>query len=958
MKLKAKWIWKKQRDYNLYNDTVIARKTFSPGRVANAVIRITADSFYRLYINDKWVNDGPARSWPEHYQYDRIDVTESLKSGSNEIKVIARYYGVGDFHGVRKQAGLLVQLDLKLKSGNTRTIISDSTWSIARAKSWISNTPKIAIQMAPAEYYDARLEDRLRYDNAAVLFEAGKGPWRNLNRRDVPLMTKKPFSFKSCIGAKIVKAVGLDFCIPVTRLMHPGLIEANRYINAPVGLATMIKVKKKCTVRVKSKCVRDDDLAIAVDARSNPSGRYNLSPGSHFVLAFTKGILNHDKEVAIRFIDPPRMTLENPLEPSHENPWCFIPFKEFTFACDDMNWSWFFEENPDAHKKADDFNKLATSLLKKVKDKKTFLEQLAGRAKCIPSAKMFVRDSYWQFLHRRVIGDAGHLVDNPEHLLRDDDEFTVVRPAAAGDVELAYDLGEQNCGLYRFELVAQAGVLLDINGIEYIARNGSLQHTAENKNGMRYITKEGVNRFTSLKRRSGRYIFITLRNQTRPVKIRKIDLVESTYPVEYKGSFSCSDKSLNRIWDISARTLKLCMEDTFTDCPVYEQTLWVGDARNEALFAYTTFGAADIARRCIRLAAQSLRRYPIVGCQVPSSWECLLPAWSFLWGISVWDYYWYTGDKKFLRRIFKAVIKNLKGAEKFIDERGLFTTSFWNFFDWAGIDQDRKTVLHNSMFLVGAIDAALKCAAAIGDKQHVVRLRRLRRRVTKAINGLWDKKKKAYPDSIHEDETVSDSTSQHTCFLSVLYDIVEEKNIVHALKNMTDPPKPMVRVGSPFAVLYLYEALEKLGLQDEIIRSIYHSYLPMLRDRATTVWESFSAGTLAHDKFPTRSHCHGWSAAPLYFLSRIILGIRQTSPGGKSYDLSPRLSGLSRAHGSIAAVNGPVNVSWQLTGKTLDVKFAAPEHVRVNFIRNDSLKGLTIILNGRKTQKANKERNR
>jgi hypothetical protein len=63
------------------------------GAAFQASIKITADSFCRLYINGKWVNDGPCRSWPEHYQYDEIDVAPYIISGSNEIKVVARYYG-------------------------------------------------------------------------------------------------------------------------------------------------------------------------------------------------------------------------------------------------------------------------------------------------------------------------------------------------------------------------------------------------------------------------------------------------------------------------------------------------------------------------------------------------------------------------------------------------------------------------------------------------------------------------------------------------------------------------------------------------------------------------------------------------------------------------------------------------------------------------------------------------
>jgi len=79
-------------------------------------------------------------------------------------------------------------------------------------------------------------------------------------------------------------------------------------------------------------------------------------------------------------------------------------------------------------------------------------------------------------------------------------------------------------------------VVIDICGVEYIDREGRIQHTNGYRNGMRFITKRGINRFVSFKRRAGRYIFLTVRNFNQPVHIRKCELVESTYPVNYIGS--------------------------------------------------------------------------------------------------------------------------------------------------------------------------------------------------------------------------------------------------------------------------------------------------------------------------------------------------------------------------------------------------------------------------------------
>ena len=82
---KAKWIWAKNKVEKPYNQTIIAKKEFQFSSIHQAELFITADSYYRLLINGQWVADGPARAWPEHYQYDKINVTSYLIDGSNEI---------------------------------------------------------------------------------------------------------------------------------------------------------------------------------------------------------------------------------------------------------------------------------------------------------------------------------------------------------------------------------------------------------------------------------------------------------------------------------------------------------------------------------------------------------------------------------------------------------------------------------------------------------------------------------------------------------------------------------------------------------------------------------------------------------------------------------------------------------------------------------------------------------
>ncbi len=938
MNLTARWIWKKQTDCRPYNQTVVARKSFRTGAVRKAELAITADSFYRLYINDEWVNDGPCRSWPEHYQYDLIDVTPYLRTGTNTIEVVARHYGVGTFHQVPQQAGLLVQLEASLDNGRTLTVVSDGTWEVAEARAWRTDVPKISIQREPFEYYDARRE-ALRFSRAAVVAEAHAGPWYDLQPRDCPLLTRQPVPLKAFLEANVVRRNGMSFGFPVARLLHPDKVEANFFTGVAHAVATVVHSDSARNLTLDSQ-----GYLISVNGRPGRKGVYALKAGENLLLAVAVDPFGHPpKETVVRFASTEGIRLENPVKPDHENPWCLIPSEGSDFADIDIPWFQHPSARAELRKAARD---ALDRLYREITDRASLLAVAGRRARCFPKRMLF-EDVHGAFVTRRVEGDGLPFVERPGRLMHQNPETTVVHPSPDGDLELVYDLGQQNVGYYAFELVGHEGAMVDIFAVEYIAPSGRIQHTGDNRNGLRYVCKDGVNRFVSTVRRSGRYLYVTLRGLLEPVELRNLHVIESTYPVEPVGDFACSDPRLDRVWEISAHTLKLCMEDTFTDCPLYEQTLWVGDARNEAIFAFTAFGAADLARRCIELAGQSLERYALVGCQVPSSWDTLLPAWSFLWGISVWDYYEYTGDKDYVEKVWGWVKANLEAAEERLDHNGLFSGPYWNMFDWSGIDDIHYTVLHNSLILVGAVDAARRCAAVLGDKKTDGWLKDFRRRLVDSINRTWNEDRQSYPDSIHEDGSPSPSVCQHTSFLALLYDVVPEEHRDAALRNCLEPPAGMVRVGSPFAIMYLYEALEKVGRTDAIVQSIRESYFPMLEAGATTVWESFASGSLKHDEFPTRSHCHAWSSAPIHFLNRIVLGIRPTAPGGAAFDISPEPHGLDWARGATGSIRGPVRVSWRREGDRISIRASAPEGVKLRFKPNPSLEGLEVEFNGR-----------
>lgn len=72
---------------------ILYRKAFSYNG-GNAVIRISADDYYKLYINGKFITSGPASGFNFNYYYDEIDITDDLCKEENVIAVHTYYQGL------------------------------------------------------------------------------------------------------------------------------------------------------------------------------------------------------------------------------------------------------------------------------------------------------------------------------------------------------------------------------------------------------------------------------------------------------------------------------------------------------------------------------------------------------------------------------------------------------------------------------------------------------------------------------------------------------------------------------------------------------------------------------------------------------------------------------------------------------------------------------------------------
>ena len=96
---------------SIQSDVMLARRSFTIEDIPEeAILRISASSKYELYINEKYISQGPARSAPHHQSFDVLEISSVLKTGKNTIAVRVHYQrGTTSYH-IKGRAGLLVQL--------------------------------------------------------------------------------------------------------------------------------------------------------------------------------------------------------------------------------------------------------------------------------------------------------------------------------------------------------------------------------------------------------------------------------------------------------------------------------------------------------------------------------------------------------------------------------------------------------------------------------------------------------------------------------------------------------------------------------------------------------------------------------------------------------------------------------------------------------------------------------
>ncbi len=432
-----------------------------------------------------------------------------------------------------------------------------------------------------------------------------------------------------------------------------------------------------------------------------------------------------------------------------------------------------------------------------------------------------------------------------------------------------YDLGREEVGYLTLQVNSPVAQKIVVTYGEHIVDGGVRSKIDERDFSFDIIVPAGKTTYTNYFRRLGlRYLEV---HSEAALEIDYATVLPCPYPLNVLPK-KFDNPLHQRIYDVSVRTLQLCLHEHYEDCPWREQALYAMDSRNQMLCGYYAFKEFAAPRASLDLFSRDRREDNILSICAPMQLNLTIPSFSLHYFTQVYEYCKYSGDLTLAREILPKLTSIINAfLEKM--ENGLVPAFqewyHWNFYEWTkGLEGDRGTG--------GKIifDAPLNCllSLALQNMQKICDLL--------GLEADYAAKADALNVRIHETFFRADSGlfsnladkeqySELVNAWAILCGAASKEEAAHICKELTQGNR-MTPVSLSMCC-FKYDALlqvDKDGYRDYILQNIEEKYKRMLDAGATTFWETEDG---EKDFGNAGSLCHGWSAMPIYYFD--ILGV-------------------------------------------------------------------------------------
>lgn len=493
------------------------------------------------------------------------------------------------------------------------------------------------------------------------------------------------------------------------------------------------------------------------------------------------------------------------------------------------------------------------------------------------------------------------LSDNPEIFKF---SYERIRPVLSEKINggILFDFGCERFGKLIFENVAPEDAAF------LVVCGESREEALDPDNAIVLVNaKAEKGKFTSIAV-AFRYVFV-------PEACESLELsADFEYlPLADKGAFHSDDEMVNKIWEVSSYTLHLNAREGFFDGIKRDRWVWGGDAYQSFFVNYYLMNDNDIVRRTLRI---------LRGAEPMTMHVNTIPDYTFYWIMSIWEYYFHTGDSAFVRAVYPQMRSTMAFITGRLDEDGLYIkrAGDWVFVDWSKFDKDSGPLCAEQMLLCRAYQCMANCAELLNESEEEALYRAAASRLAKIINDrYWDEEKGGFVDDY---KTGNRNITRHANIFALLYDLTseerKEKIIVHVIKNKDIRP-----ITTPYFEFFELDAMCQIGEFDYMTDMLHSYWGGMIRLGATTIWEEYfpdRSGTehyAMYGRLYGKSLCHAWGASPIYLLGKYALGVRPTSPAYATYEVKPNLMCFGSFSGKVPVPNGTVEVSVDASAVTV-----------------------------------------
>ncbi|MBK7106285.1 MAG: hypothetical protein IPH62_13470 [Ignavibacteriae bacterium] len=470
------------------------------------------------------------------------------------------------------------------------------------------------------------------------------------------------------------------------------------------------------------------------------------------------------------------------------------------------------------------------------------------------------------------------------------------------------DFGKNITGFYSFSINASKNDTIKIYPSEksqinrpfiYVCKQGENNYTIPYLNVFRNLTFEIISK-------SG-------------LKINSIEVLFSSYPINYLGNFECSDPFFTKLWEIIRRTTQMCMQSLYLDSPLHQEPLaCTGDYLIESMSNYYAFGDPWLIRQDLIKTAKMLEK---------NNYDMFHTSYSLLWVQMLSNYFQYTSDTILVKELVGDVNKLNALFETYLDSNYLLSQApDYMFMDWIKIN---KFNAHHPPAVIGmgyltafyykSLIEGAKLNDVIGNNLEKESNLNLAEKIKLGINKcLWDEQKELYKDGIPfiskvnkhfwlpEDENII-TYSPHINTLAVLYDIApagKKEMILNYVLNQNEIEL------QPYFTYFVLSAIEHIEKFETDGLKLIDKWKNGIDLETYTLKENWNDETEFGYK---GDYSHAWGGSPLYFMSKNILGISTELSGFEKIKIKPFVSEeINWAKGDIPInQTQKVEVNWE-----------------------------------------------